>query len=163
MIKYKILNHQVKKYASIILLFCFVGFYVFWYYSPKHYASSADYIPEFFGLPSNSVSEMTILDELHSQGKTTFSFGVNHYWLKFQDTREAAYAIKEAGGSENRFRLDDYQTARKLHRNIIRFTKGQFRPSSICWNRRMMTRPLGHLRGGLLYSDCRFDMATIRI
>ena len=100
MIKYKILNHQVKKYASIILLFCFVGFYVFWYYSPKHYASSADYIPEFFGLPSNSVSEMTILDELHSQGKTTFSFGVNHYWLKFQDTREAADAIKEAGGSE---------------------------------------------------------------
>lgn len=92
---------SMKKFAIISILVLMVGaICLVWYNNPKHLASSADYIPEFFGLPSNSVNGMTVLDELHSQGKTTFSFGVNHYWLKFQDTREAADAIKEAGGSE---------------------------------------------------------------
>ena len=92
---------SMKEFAIIGISAIIIGaICLVWYNNPKHLASSADYIPEFFGLPSNSVNKVTILDELHSQGKTTFSFGVNHYWLKFQDTREAADAIKEAGGSE---------------------------------------------------------------
>jgi len=43
---------------------------------------------------------MTVLDEHHSQGKTAVSFGINYYWLKFQDTREAADALKDAGGTD---------------------------------------------------------------
>ncbi len=92
---------SMKKFAIIGISAIIIGAVcLVWYNHPKHLSSSADYIPEFFGLPSNSVNELTVLDELHSQGKTTFSFGVNHYWLKFQDTKDAADAIKEAGGSE---------------------------------------------------------------
>lgn len=58
---------------------------------------------------------MTVLDELHSQGKTTFSFGINHYWLKFKDTREAANAIKDAGGIET----DSVWTITKQRGNYI--------------------------------------------
>ena len=107
---------SMKKFAIISILVLMVGaICLVWYNNPKHLASSADYIPEFFGLPSNSVNGMTVLDELHSQGKTTFSFGVNHYWLKFQDTREAADAIKEAGGSET----DSVWTITKQRGNYI--------------------------------------------
>lgn len=41
---------------------------------------------------------MTVLDELHSQGKTLFSFGINHYWLKFQSTDLTIKAVKDVGG-----------------------------------------------------------------
>lgn len=73
---------------------------VIWHYSPKHLASSANYIPEFFGLPSAAFKRMTVLDEMHSQGKTTFSFGFNHYWLKFDEPAASIFAIANAGGSE---------------------------------------------------------------
>lgn len=81
-----------------ILLLAIV--FVIWQHLPKHLASSADYIPEFFCLPSDAVKGMTVIDKLHSQGKTVFSFGLNHYWLKFKNPKVAADAISKAGGSE---------------------------------------------------------------
>lgn len=92
----------MKKLFSIGILAVIVGVIcVVWFNHPKNLASSANNIPEFFGLPLNSVKGMTVLDELHGQGKTPFSFGVNHYWLKFQSTDLTIKAIKEAGGIEN--------------------------------------------------------------
>lgn len=89
------------KFIAAVLSICLIGLYLYCCYSPKQLASSADNIPEFFDLPSNCVKGMTVFDELHSQGKTTFSFGLNHYWLKFRDNRDAIEAIKDAGGTLN--------------------------------------------------------------
>lgn len=90
----------MKKFVIIgALILVIVATFVWLRHTPKHLASSADYIPEFFGLPSDVVRGMTVLDELHSQGKTTFSFGLNHYWLKFDDPSVAIAAIANAGGS----------------------------------------------------------------
>lgn len=90
---------MIKKFLVFgTMLIPIIG--VIWHYRPKHLVSSANYIPEFFNLPSSAVKGMTVLDELHSQGKTTFSFGVKHYWLKFDEPAAVIVAIDNAGGSE---------------------------------------------------------------
>lgn len=106
----------MKKYAIVGLLVILVTITFMWvHYSPKHLASSADHIPEFFELPTEAVSGMTVLDEFHSQGETVFSFGVNHYWLKFEYPNLAIEAISKAGGSE----LDSVWSITKQKGNYI--------------------------------------------
>lgn len=91
----------MKKIAVISILTILVTITLVWrYHSPQKLTSSADYIPEFFELPPNAVRGMTVIDELHSQGKTTFSFGINHYWLKFQVPHAVVDVISRAGGIE---------------------------------------------------------------
>lgn len=92
----------MKKVSLIVITIIVVVGGISWclYRHPKHLASSANYIADFFELPSNTVNTMTVLDELHSQGKTTVSFGINHYWLKFENVDAAVEAIRDAGGSE---------------------------------------------------------------
>ena len=86
----------MKRFISISIMIIIVGATcLVWFNHPKNLASSANNIPEFFGVPLNSVKGMTVLDELHSQGKTPF-----FYWLKFQSTDLTIKAIKEAGGIE---------------------------------------------------------------
>lgn len=107
-----------KKIVSFIVITIIVvvgGISWCLYRNPKHLASSAVYIQEFFELPSNSVNDMTILDEMHSQGKTTFSFGVNNYWLKFENVEAVVKAIRSAGGSER----DSVWTITKERGNYI--------------------------------------------
>ena len=89
----------MKRFISISIMIIIVGATcLVWFNHPKNLASSANNIPEFFGVPLNSVKGMTVLDELHSQGKTLFSFGINHYWLKFQSTDLTIKAVKDVGG-----------------------------------------------------------------
>lgn len=93
-------RYIMKKHLPFAILVIVIIGSIVWKHHPKHLVSSAEYIPEFFNLQPNSMQGITVLDELHSQGKTTFSFGVNHYWLKFQSTDLTINAIKEAGGIE---------------------------------------------------------------
>lgn len=90
----------MKKHLPFSILVIVTIGSIVWNHHPKHLASSVEYIPEFFNLQPNSMQGMTVLDELHSQGKTPVSFGVNHYWQKFQSTNLTIKAIKEAGGIE---------------------------------------------------------------
>lgn len=93
-------RYIMKKHLPFAILVIVTIGSIVWKHHPKHLASSAEYIPEFFNLQPNSVHGMTVLDELHSQGKTPFSFGVNHYWLKFQSTDLTIKAVKDVGGIE---------------------------------------------------------------
>ena len=88
----------MKKHLPFAILVIVTIGSIVWKHHPKHLASSAEYIPEFFNLQPNSMHGMTVLDELHSQGKTLFSFGINHYWLKFQSTDLTIKAVKDGGG-----------------------------------------------------------------
>lgn len=106
----------MKKIAIISALTILVAITLEWcYHSPKKLTSSADHIPEFFELPPNAVRGMTVIDELHSQGKTTFSFGINHYWLKFQVPNAVVDAISNAGGIE----IDSVWSITKQRGNYI--------------------------------------------